>query len=73
LSGELEEIRRLLVEVQSQLAYQEDSVQALNEALVAQQQEIMVLRRQLQLLKQRQDEQLPGQSETAAERPPPHY
>lgn len=51
------EINALLVEVQTQLAYQEDTLRALNEALAAQQQEILVLRRQLQLLKQRQDEQ----------------
>lgn len=73
--AELDEIRELLVDVQSQLAYQEDTVRELNEALALQQQEILVLRRQLQLLKQRQDEHSPGDSTgtAVAEVKPPHY
>ena len=69
------EIRQLLEDVQTQLAYQEDTVRALNDALAAQQQEIMVLRRQLQLLKQRQDEQAQGAAAAGfeADRKPPHY
>ncbi|MCB1854584.1 MAG: SlyX family protein [Pseudomonadales bacterium] len=69
------EINALLVEVQTQLAYQEDTLRALNEALAAQQQEILVLRRQLQLLKQRQDEQgqEAPQGAPATVEKPPHY
>lgn len=65
-----------LIEVQNQLAFQDDTIQALNSALTSQQQEILVLRRQIELLKQRQDEQGTGvdddQSAPAAEKPP-HY
>ncbi len=65
-----------LIEVQSQLAFQDDTIQALNSALTLQQQELLVLRRQIELLKQRQDEQGSGldddQSPPVTEKPP-HY
>lgn len=73
--SDAQEIMQLLVEVQTQLAYQEDTMRALNEALAEQQREILVLRRQLQLLKQRQDEQgheAPA-STPAGQEKPPHY
>ncbi len=70
-----QEIMALLVEVQTQLAHQEDTVRALNEALAEQQHEILLLRRQLQLLKQRQDEQGDGGQAGAqpSQEKPPHY
>lgn len=66
-----------LEELQSQLAFHEDTVASLNEAVVAQQQEIMTLTRQLTLLKQRQDEQA-GHVEASGgadvlDEKPPHY
>lgn len=71
---DIEEVVRLLVEVQTQLAYQEDTVSALNDALASQQQEILVLRRQLQLLKQRLDEHAASPAGQGAEQEkPPHY
>jgi SlyX protein len=72
--AEIDGIRQQLVDVQTQLAYQEDTVRELNEALSRQQQEILVLRRQLQLLKQRQDEQGTGPATAGPlEEKPPHY
>ncbi len=72
--ADIDEIKQYLVDVQTQLAYQEDTVRELNEALSRQQQEILVLRRQLQLLKQRQDEQGTGPAAAAPlEEKPPHY
>ncbi len=68
-------VQQQLEELQSQMAFQEDTVAALNEALAAQQQEILTLQRQLALLKQRLDEQAlqiadgPAESEPK----PPHY
>ena len=66
-----------LVDVQHQLAFQEDTVAALNDALTLQQQEILILRRQVELLKQRQEEQRePGFDQTPAsiiDEKPPHY
>ncbi|TXS92821.1 SlyX family protein [Parahaliea maris] len=66
-----------LHDLQSQLAFQDDTLSALNSALSAQQQEILLLRRQVELLKQRQDEHasviddLPGPG--AEQERPPHY
>lgn len=72
--AEMEDVVQQLFDVQTQLAYQEDMVRELNDALALQQQEILVLRRQLQLLKQRQDDM---GSEPAGpdnpDEPPPHY
>jgi len=66
-----------LHEVQSQLAFQEDALESLNSAMAAQQKEILVLRRQLELLKQRQDDQVAGGGTAAgadnANEKPPHY
>ncbi|MFT6051362.1 MAG: SlyX protein [Halioglobus sp.] len=65
-----------LIEVQNQLAFQEDTMEALNTVLTQQQQEILVLRRQIELLKQRQDEQgtgLDGDQADPATEKPPHY
>jgi SlyX protein len=70
-----DDIRQLLVDLQTQLAYQEDTLRELNEAMAGQQQEIIQLRRQLQLLKQRQDEQAPldASQPSPADEKPPHY
>ena len=77
MAEEIEQLRRDLMELQSQLAFQEDTVQSLNDAMAAQQQEILTLRRQLELLKQRQDEQAVRHETDEAGGPqdekPPHY
>jgi SlyX protein len=77
MSAEIEQLKQQLMEVQSQLAFQEDTMQGLNDALSAQQQEILLLRRQLELLKIRQDEQgtpqEPGGTGSAMDEKPPHY
>lgn len=69
------DVLAVLHDLQSQLSFQEDTLSALNDALAAQQQEILVLRRQLELLKQRQDEHSAqsGQATQRGEPPPPHY
>ena len=74
--GEFENLSADLVEIQSQLAFQEDTIATLDRALTAQQQELIILRRQLALLGQRLDEQ--GSSSEAsppalAQERPPHY
>ncbi len=67
-----------LVELQTQLAFQEDLVASLNEALSLQQQELSALREEFELLKQ-QYRQLreemgsgSGVADNAMEKPP-HY
>ncbi|MEM6581348.1 MAG: SlyX family protein [Pseudomonadota bacterium] len=70
----LEDVVRQLEAVQTQTAYHEDTIAALNEAMAQQQQEILLLRRQLELLKQRQDEQgITTQEVPMMEPKPPHY
>lgn len=74
--AELQDLLDQLVEVQSQVAFQEDTITALNEALASQQREILVLRQQLTLLKQRQEEQaahMDSQGGPPADEKPPHY
>ncbi len=67
-----------MTDLQTQLAFQEDALQQLNDVVSRQQQEILVLGRQLALIKQRQDEQAARHDEQdVAEMPanekPPHY
>lgn len=73
--SESEGLREQMMEIQSQLAFQEDTINSLNEALAVQQQEILLLRRQIELLKQRQDEQAAGEPGGASvlDEKPPHY
>jgi SlyX protein len=76
VTAEFEQFNAALAEVQSQLAFQEDTVQALNEAVASQQQEILVLQRQVELLKQQLEEQAAGSAPAAAsslDEKPPHY
>lgn len=73
---DIEKIKALLIEVQSQLAFQEETVQALNDALAEQQREILRLKRQLVLLKERQDEQAARADDghgLSVQEKPPHY
>ncbi len=75
--SEIDDLRSAVEDLQSQLAFHEDTVQTLNDALASQQQEILLLRRQLELLKELQDQQgraldqLPDLP--AADEKPPHY
>ena len=73
---DMQDVSDQLVELQSQVAFQEDTIAALNEALAGQQQEILVLREQLTLLKQRLEEQaaqIDQGAPAAADEKPPHY
>lgn len=72
---ETQDLLAQVVELQSQMAFQEDTIAALNEAIASQQREILVLREQLTQLKQRQEEQaaqLDHGGPPATEKPP-HY
>lgn len=74
--ADLEKLAGDLVELQSQVAFQEDMMSSLNEALTEQQREVLLLRRQVGLLKQRLEEQAlssdPAAPPVGHERPP-HY
>jgi SlyX protein len=77
MAVDVDELRQQLVEVQSHIAFQDDTVQALNDALALEQQGILLLRRQQEMLKQRQDEQAAvadaGDAGGPADEKPPHY
>jgi len=77
IEQELSDLKRQLTDVQSQLAFQDDTVQSLNDALALQQQELLVLRRQIELLKQQQEEQAArhdvDEAGVTSDEKPPHY
>lgn len=76
MTNDTDELRALLEDLQSQVAFQEDAIAALDGALSQQQQEIMLLRRQVELLGERQKAQAAQLAESAgggADEKPPHY
>jgi len=77
MTADVDLLKQQMTELQSQLAFQEDAVRSLDEALAHQQQELLLLRRQLELLQQRQHDS-PAFSEAtsaslSANEKPPHY
>ncbi|OLU24828.1 SlyX family protein [Pseudomonas sp. PA27(2017)] len=65
-------IEERIVELESRQAFQDDTIQALNDALVEQQKLIERLQVQVQALAKRQEEVSPYSS-SQDEAPPPHY
>lgn len=62
-----------ITDLESRLAFQDDTIQALNDVLVAQQRELERLQLQVEALAKRQEE-ASGQFEVSEdEAPPPHY
>ncbi|GGI91794.1 SlyX family protein [Halopseudomonas pertucinogena] len=69
-----DELTARLDELETRLAFQDDTIEALNEAVSRQQLELEKLQRSLELLAQRQADlaaSLPGGVED--DQPPPHY
>jgi len=64
-----------VAELETRQAFQDDSLQALNDVIFAQQQELERLKAQVQALASRQAELLGqlGGEELGEEPPPPHY
>ncbi len=77
MSADVERLQQQMMELQSQLAFQEDAVSSLDAALALQQQEILLLRRQLELLRERQQAQErngdAGGNTAPVHEKPPHY
>lgn len=76
MTTEADKLRDMLVDLQSQVAFQEDAIAALDGALSQQQQEILLLRRQVELLGERQKAQAEQLSEVTGgptDEKPPHY
>ena len=62
-----------LIELQSQFAFQEQTIAELNEALIAQQQQIDRLQKQLMMLMDRLTELEGEPSPAGVDEKPPHY
>ncbi len=76
MSADVDSLKKQILELQSQLAFQEDAVQSLDRALAQQQGEMLVMRRQLELLRQyqlQQTEDSAGPDGNPANELPPHY
>ncbi len=74
MSEKEESLEQQVIDLQSQLAFQEDTIRDLDAALAEQQRDILLLRRQLQLLQQRQEEQtMQVTTENSVQEKPPHY
>jgi SlyX protein len=66
-------MREDLTELQTKLAFQDDTLQSLNQTVIRQQQEIQELKLELTELKERLQEVVAGTAERKDEPPPPHY
>ncbi len=75
MPADIDTLKQHIMEMQSQLAFQEDAISSLDEALARQQQELMLLRRQLELLHERQldPHSEAGPASAPVEEKPPHY
>jgi SlyX protein len=77
MSADIDTLQQQMMELQTQLAFQEDTVSSLDQALALQQQEILLLRRQVELLRQRQQENEAnndaGAANASPDEKPPHY
>lgn len=70
MAADRDTLEQQVVDLQSQLAFQEDAISSLDAALARQQQEILVLQKQLEMLRQRQQE-LAALDEAGPDRAPP--
>ncbi|MEZ5572408.1 MAG: SlyX family protein [Halioglobus sp.] len=77
MPADVDTLQQLISDMQSQLAFQDDAIRSLDEALAQQQQELLLLRRQFELLNERQREQETHSAAGALNVPgnekPPHY
>ena len=67
-----------LISLETQLAFQDDSIEQLNQQVILQQRDLLLLQEQLYLMAQRfkeiqQANEQQGDQPTAADEKPPHY
>lgn len=67
------ELEERVVELESRLAFQDDTIAALNDVVVAQQRDIERLQQQMAVLARRQEELVGQVGITESDAPPPHY
>ena len=77
MPADIDTLAQQIAQMQTQLAFQEDAIGSLDQALAKQQQEMLLLRRQLELLHERQRDAYAGPHGDApappADEKPPHY
>ncbi|ASD65761.1 MULTISPECIES: SlyX family protein [Pseudoalteromonas] len=70
----MNEIENRITELEAKLAFQEDTIETLNEELKAHQQRLAKMQRQIELLAEKMKEgRDPGLMPQHQEPPPPHY
>lgn len=62
-----------LNELEAKLAFAEDLIETLNQAVIRQQGQIDLMQQQLRLLHQRLQDALPDETRTPRDEIPPHY
>lgn len=62
-----------ITELECRQAFQDDTIQALNDVIAAQQQDLVSLQRRLEQVLQRQEELASRVPDAVVETPPPHY
>lgn len=67
------EIEQRIADLEARLAFQDDTIQTLNDVLVAQQRSVERLQAQLGLLARRQEDIQSRIGSEEDEAPPPHY
>lgn len=67
------ELEQRIVDVEARLAFQDDTIQTLNDVLVAQQRTVDRLQAQLEVLARRQNDMQNRMGGEDDEAPPPHY
>ena len=77
MADKVQELQDQVAELQAQLAFQEETVRDLDDALAAQQKELLWLRRQIELLQSRHEEFVAQRGEpeslSIVDEKPPHY
>jgi len=74
----MKQYEKRLISIESQLAFQDDLIEQLNQQVILQQQDILSLQEKLQLMAQRfkelqQANEQQGQQPSATDEIPPHY
>ena len=67
------ELEQRIIDLEARLAFQDDTIQTLNDVLVAQQRTVERLQAQLALLARRQEDMHSRMDGEGDEAPPPHY
>jgi SlyX protein len=67
------DLEQRVIELESRLAFQDDTIAALNDVVVAQQRDIERLQQQVAVLARRQEDMVGQFGIAEGDAPPPHY